>query len=468
MTPGSRLLSGSRVERLLQAHAPHRRDAGARVPADTPPPSAPPRPGYRVGHPPTAGPVGSPAARTLDDDARTWGGRLEDTPFGPVVVRTVTFPAGAQRGGVQLDTLGPSLPSALPLLLRDTPATGAPPRGSIDPAPGGWAVLDTETTGLAGGAGTFPFLVGVGLPAASGDAGGFELRQYLAAGPAMEAAVLWSLDRVLAGRWGLITFNGKAFDLPLLEGRRVLQRQPPGPAPQVHLDLRYVAARLWRGILPDTTLMTLEQAVLKHTREDDIPGPLIPASYFTYLRSGDPRPLAAVFRHNEEDVLTLAALTARVAQRVGARQAGPIPGEWLGLARLYAAAGAWDDAAACARLALEAGGDGPARERAAALLARASRRLGRPDEAAAVWEALAAAPDAPCVALVEWAKHCEHRRRDLGAAAEATRRALDRAGTLKDEPGGAPLPPECAVAALRHRLGRLERRRRRIGPPRPA
>ena len=165
--------------------------------------------------------------------------------------------------------------------------------------------LDTETSGLAGGTGTFAFLVGVGRYTPDG----FHLAQYFMRDPLEEPALLLALEEFIAPCQTIVSFNGKAFDIPLLDTRYTLQGWKSPFKSFAHVDLLHLARRLWRDRLPSRTLANIEVQILHASRtEDEIPGWMIPEIYFDYLRSGDARPLQRVFYHNAMDVVSLAAL----------------------------------------------------------------------------------------------------------------------------------------------------------------
>ena len=146
--------------------------------------------------------------------------------------------------------------------------------------------MDVETTGLVGGTGTYVFLVGLGTFEDSA----FHLRQFFLAGLGGERAMLAAVAEVLAGCRALVSFNGRWFDLPLLETRLTLSRLPALHQGLPHLDLLYPARRLYRRRLPSCRLVSLEEALLGLEREDDIPGCAIPALYFDYVRRGEAGP----------------------------------------------------------------------------------------------------------------------------------------------------------------------------------
>ena len=247
--------------------------------------------------------------------------------------------------------------------------------GTAPPAGGRLLYLDTETTGLAGGTGTYVFLVGAGF--FDGDT--FEVRQYFMRDLDEEPALLAAVGGLLGQFDGVVTYNGGGFDLPLLETRFVLARRR-FPADVFHLDLLGSARRLWSTRLADCRLGTLERHVLGFTREDDLPGALIPSAYFDYLRRKQPGALPRIFEHNRHDILSLAALTGWVT---GAVARAPVPDlhpeELAGLGRIWEATDV-DRGLACYRMALERGPGKPgtgARPPPAGRRREAPRPLGR-------------------------------------------------------------------------------------------
>ena len=174
-----------------------------------------------------------------------------------------------------------------------------------------FAFLDTETSGLAGGTGTYAFLVGVARFAESGE---FVLQQFFMRDPSEEPAMLEGLAQFLAPAHALVTFNGKAFDAPLLATRYRLHNIPIPFKDFAHLDLLPLARRLWRDRLESRTLKYLEENILQAPRTiEEVPGYEIPYLYFDYLRDGDARPLKGVFYHNAMDVVAMAALLSHTA-----------------------------------------------------------------------------------------------------------------------------------------------------------
>jgi hypothetical protein len=292
--------------------------------------------------------------------------------------------------------------------------------------------------------------------------------------PIVERAMLAAVAQ-LAGEAGtVVTYNGKTFDLPLIETRYLFHRLETPFAGLPHVDMLHPARRLWRGhpaggdehAMFDAggcRLTTLERTLCGFEREGDVPGFEIPERYFRYVRTGDARPLAGVLEHNRLDLLSLALLTARAAQLVDdGPSAVRTAREAVGLGRLYQFAGRLDDARRCFGLAcgleagapsvpLPAGSDG-AELRADALssFARLSRRARFFDDAAAAWSCLLALPGCPPAVVREAAEalavHHEHRRRDPLSARGFALRSLQMPLTASRR------------EALHHRVARLDRK----------
>jgi len=174
--------------------------------------------------------------------------------------------------------------------------------------PDQWLFLDTETTGLAGGSGTYAFLVGV----AWWESGGLEIEQFFIREYSEERSLLFALGERIAEHPVLVTFNGKSFDWPLLETRYRMSRRISVPTPRAHLDFLHPARNLWRLRLGSVRLSELERHVLNWDRGTDVLSGLIPQIYFDYVRGGPPERLVPVLHHNQMDLRGLAALSSRI------------------------------------------------------------------------------------------------------------------------------------------------------------
>jgi len=287
-----------------------------------------------------------------------------------------------------------------------------------------WAFLDTETTGLAGGSGTYAFLIGVG----SIEPAGFRLRQFFMRDYGEEASLLRRLSEHLAQFDVLITYNGKTYDQPLLETRFRMARARHPFERLAHLDLLFGARRLWKLRLDSCRLVDLENQILGVERQGDLPGEMIPYYYFEYLRTQQAFRLVPVFHHNAIDILSLACLTAIVpfAFRAPEETAFRHGADVIGLARWVLQAGRPEEALRLWRRAVDLGLPDDLLFRTLWDIGTMEKRLGRSDAALAVFTDLAASRNAYRLrALRELAIHYERRARDCARALEMTRRALE-------------------------------------------
>jgi uncharacterized protein YprB with RNaseH-like and TPR domain len=289
--------------------------------------------------------------------------------------------------------------------------------------PAKWAFLDTETTGLAGGAGTYAFLIGVG----SIEPEGFRLRQFFMRDFGEEASQLARLAEYLARFDVLITYNGKSYDQPLLETRFRMARARPPFDRMEHLDLLFGARRLWKLRLESCRLVDLENRILGFEREGDLPGEMIPYVYFEFLRTQEAFRVVPIFHHNAIDILSLACLTAIVPFAFRSPEDAPLRHgpDLIGLARWLDQGGRREEALSLFRRAVEMGLPDDLLFRTLWDIAATEKRLGRDDAALAGYVELAGSRNPFRVrALEELAKHYEHRERNHSMALEMTRSAL--------------------------------------------
>jgi uncharacterized protein YprB with RNaseH-like and TPR domain len=363
------------------------------------------------------------------------GGTLEETACGPIVTVRREFALDHRHGGIELTGALAAAPELLGVLSRD-----GVPAGDVR----GLLFLDTETTGLAGGTGTYAFLVGVGRM----ETDRFVVQQFFMRDLDEEPALLAALDPLIASAHGLVTYNGSGFDLPLLETRFILSRRRWQP--RWHLDLLRPARRMWGTRLQDCRLATIESRVLGLEREDDVPGALIPALYFDYLRRRGAGALTRVFSHNRADVLSLAAVTAWLARALDPPDDRALaPHDYAGLGRLWERADP-ERGYSCYRRAMDAGLTGLEAERVRLTLAAWEKRRARWEAARALWDVATRSPVFDPRPWEELAKFYEHRARDLAAARELVLRALER--------GRAEAAPPRVLDGFEYRLARLARR----------
>ena len=360
---------------------------------------------------------------------------LEKTAAGSCYLRELSFPLEQQHGkftlAESLNCRGSDL--SLPARDRSLPL--------IDPDR--YLFLDIETTGLSGGTGTWVFLIGLGWR----EGGAFRMRQYFLRHPGEEEAMLRHFDAFAAPFSGLVTFNGKMFDLPLIQTRQTLRRAPR-TAPPAHLDLLVCARSLWRKRFPSRRLGFLEEELLGFRRRGDIPGEEIPSVYFDYLRRGSTGRLLQVFEHNVFDILSMAVLLGRVAS-VTASDKPPHPAECFSLGRLHHEVGNLEKAESYYRQVKE--GEG-LEEAALSRLALLYKKQGKWAKAVDLWKKLACKENGSPEAAVELAKYYEHRIRDYLKALRWSSRALSQAPARRTLPPSSPAHP----AALQHRINRLK------------
>jgi uncharacterized protein len=293
-----------------------------------------------------------------------------------------------------------------------------------DVPPEKWCFLDTETTGLMGGSGTYAFLIGVGRITPQG----FRVRQFFMRDYGEEASVLAALTEHLKPFEVLITYNGRTYDQPLLETRFRMVRQRPPFAQLEHLDLLHGARRLWNLRFDNCRLVQLEQQILGVERQGDLPGELIPYVYFEYVRTREIFRLLPVFHHNAMDILTLACLTAIVPRAFHAPAQGEFShaAEMIGLARWWRQAEQPENALALFRQAVEKNLSDELLFRTLWDIAALEKKLGREDAAVEVLTDLAGSRNPwRAAALVELAKYYERRERNYALALEMTRGALE-------------------------------------------
>ena len=356
-----------------------------------------------VGRTPAPAPRANPASGELPFV-------LEQTELGPLYVRRERVLPAARVGRAPLVAARDADPAMLALLALDPRLAGCDPRRAL--------YMDTETTGLAGGTGTVPFLLG--LSWFDAEAGVFIIEQVLLRRLGEEAPILALFAERLAQASMIVTYNGKAFDMPLLRTRYVMNRIP-APAEPPHLDLVHMVRRIHKTRLKSRTLVAVEAEVLGRVRVGDVAGGDIVATYAHFLRTGDEEALLGVIEHNVADVLAMVAMVGLYGEPLSAAAApsDDVPyahpvldgADLAGVARTLRQAGALDLAADLAEAAVARGGGAEAR-RARGDIAKAR---GDKVRALADYEVLAAEVDDPSVRLA-LCKLYEHHVRSFPAA----------------------------------------------------
>jgi uncharacterized protein YprB with RNaseH-like and TPR domain len=469
----------------------------------------PPKPVRELTYEPDTG--GYEASMDLSRVGMILGGGPADTPFGQCLIVDRRYEADRFHGGLRigecdmenfasLAILDPSLAprGQTPACLAEAPfqagerrlgsGDGGQTSACLAEAPFHSAerrldsplrtrrtiFIDLETTGLSGGAGTVAFLVGCGYF----DLGAFQVRQFLLTSFASERALLYAVADFFDGADLIVTYNGKTFDVPVMETRWLFHRLQMPLAGVPHFDMLHPARRLWRaragaGDPADSgcRLTTLERTLFNVSRVGDVGGFEIPGRFFQFLRSGDPRPLEPVLEHNRLDLVSLAAVMARALELARDGHAACRDcAEALALGRIYERAAADDRlgdrvsvlarAESCYRRAAESR---IADVKAEALyrLALRHRRERRFAEAAVIWREVIELTEPRAVrrigglgvlrhfAAEALAIHHEHRDRDLMSARELALFAVKEAEAEANRP---------RVDSVRHRLVRLNRK----------
>lgn len=314
-----------------------------------------------------------------------------------------------------------------------------------------FAFLDTETSGLSGGTGTYAFLVGV----ARFIEDRLVLQQFFMRDPAEEPALLEGLANFLAPCRALVTFNGKAFDAPLLSTRYRLHQVPIPYKDYSHLDLLPLARRLWRDRLESRALKYLEEHVLGLMRSsEEVPGYEIPFLYFDYLRTRDARPLGGVFYHNAMDVVAMAALLAHMNETLENPYNGKVQHglDFIALGKLFEDLGHWDEAARLFERGLESDLTESDFSLVVKRLSALQKKRGDLGRAVSLWKE--AAKQGYLYAFIELAKYYEHRERDVKSAIKWTRFAMQRLEEI-DQPA---YMRRFWISEIEHRMERLNRK----------
>ena len=373
---------------------------------------------------------------------------LRQLDSGRVWVREVLTPFTDPVGEQPLDQLRHAEGDPLTVLARDEAVADA----SLDEL----LFLDIETTGL-GGAGAMAFLVAIARVEDSFDGPLLRLTQYLAPSPPDEAALLELLLEDIDPPGAdpvLVTYNGRTFDAPFLDGRATMHRMRGGFDALRHVDLLYASRTVYRGTLPDCRLATVEAEVMRLARhEDEVAGAQVPSWYFRFLRSGDARALWPIIEHNAVDVISLAALTGRLAAMLrGSTEA--TGAEALGMGRLFARAGREGEAQREFERALEGLSSGPQRDETLLRLAQLHKRARRRPLAEPLWiEVATHGRSGVITAWTELAKYYEHECHEFVRALEAVDAAI---GHVE-----ATIACHDPIAAERHRAA-LHYRRERV------
>lgn len=283
--------------------------------------------------------------------------------------------------------------------------------------------LDTETTGLAGGSGTYPFLVGVGYF----ESDRFVLEQFFMRDYGEEKALLSDLAELLEGFSHIVTYNGKGYDLPILKTRYILNRIKSSLEFEAHLDLLFPARRIWKQRVKDCSLSNLENRILGVERVLDIPSYLIPQAYFDFLRTGEKEKIHLILEHNACDIVSLAALLSYLCLLLESpdRMEQIHPEDLFSLGRQFFHTGHWDKASWCLEKSAAKALSDELYLHNCLLLGKLYKRTGAWEKAEQIWHQTIKEHQHFCLEpYLELAKFYEHRLREYGKALLLVERAI--------------------------------------------
>ena len=334
-------------------------------------------------------------------------------------VRT-DFPLETCQGGVPLGDIFSVAGEHIAFSACDEELAGFDPATAL--------FVDIETTGLAGGAGTTAFLVGAGYFARArvGEPPVFRLDQCFMRDFDDEEAMLLYLQDIFAGVKTIVTFNGKTFDIPLLRSRFISNRLPFRLDTALHYDLIHAVRRIFKLRLKDCSLANVEREVLNIRRHDDIPGAEIPQVWFDYLRSRDARVLPRVFSHHRNDVVSLVALAALIAQRLSVPCGDGFDHaeDRLSVVRLHHRQKKFEAVIEHGRKLLECETDNGLRRECLCILCSAYKRMQDWQQLEEILNLMTREFPGDLTARLELAKYHEHRSRNLEEALRICQEAL--------------------------------------------
>lgn len=350
----------------------------------------------------------------LDIDINsTLAGETIETPHGSFFQARRHYPDPSVHGSVTISSVLETDPSLLAILENNQDLSGLDLKKAL--------FIDTETTGLSGGVGTCAFLIGVGYFSDSG----FIVDQYFMNDFNEEMAMLKRLSDFVRDYSAIVTYNGKSFDIPLLNSRHIYLGLTSPFEKMHHIDLLHCVRRLWNHRLQDCMLTTAESQLVTALREGDVAGYLIPAIYFEFLSSRDPRPLKPVLYHNEKDIVAMVTLLGKACEILE----NPLPQctraeDILRVGKLYEHAAKPDTAIKLYESYLDVHTDDFGTQDLLFQLAYAHKKRDQRSKAARIWERCIQTQPYHPLPYIELAKHFEHRAKNFKKAVALVDKAL--------------------------------------------
>ncbi len=307
--------------------------------------------------------------------------------------------------------------------------------------------FDLETTGLSGGAGTYPFLMGFGFF----EDDRFKIVQYFLPDFGRDYYVFREIKQLAEGRSYLVSYNGKSYDLPLLKSRSILNRTELNWERLIHIDLLHLCRRVWKNSQDSCDLGSVERYRLGINREHDIPGGLIPQAYLRFISTGVIHEMIRTIEHNYQDILSLQKLLLKLAEIEENPRASEDGNAYLRLGKLAFEIQDLEYFESIEQLYTQLNGGSSAQLKF--LKSLLHKKRGEWERAVTLWEELIEHRDFMFPVLEELAKYHEHLAQDYRRALEYTERALKHLGTLQQ------LNPysvdETRKSAFAHRSQRL-------------
>lgn len=339
-------------------------------------------------------------------------GTIRETDHGPIWMLETVYDEGCLHGRTELS--------------RNIPETAFDFFGasnsevSIDLTEA--AIIDTETTGLAGGTGTYPFIIGI----AFWEGTNFVVRQFILRDFSEEPAQLFAFTEDLNKTSSLLTYNGKSFDIPLLRTRFRINRMKVPFVDYPHIDLLHPCRRIYRNHFDSFNLTFLEAMILGFEREDDVPSHLIPGIYFDFLQNRDDDLLIPILYHNRDDIVSLYLLAQETARRIDLALCGASNDDnmFLSLAKIMFTSRDYDGAGKMLGFIKSDFAENSTNDDALMLKSIAAKRARDWAMAQSIWRQMVDSGRFGIFPHIELAKHLEHRIRDLHAALDMTDSAV--------------------------------------------
>ncbi|MBC8184753.1 ribonuclease H-like domain-containing protein [candidate division KSB1 bacterium] len=348
-------------------------------------------------------------------------GEIVSLESGETFVRTLEYDTNTIHGSVSLNQIENVIPDFLKLAGKDTNLLQIDLRNSL--------FFDTETTGLAGGSGTYILLAGFGFFKENQ----FILKQFFLRDIPEEFSMLKKIHELINQFDSFVSFNGKSYDLPLLKDRFTLQRIRFNSTNYPHLDLLHASRRVWKNRLPDCSLGTIERSIMDVFRDGDVPSYLIPELYFEYLRTKDARPLKKVFYHNKIDILSLVSLTI-LLHNIHKNPFENLPNrsDLLTLTKHYANMNQWKLNIPIYENLLDSEINPSVKKELEIQLAFCYKRTGNFDKATQLWHQLVQQGKFRIEPFEELAKYYEHKTKNLKMASQIVEKALENLNVLEE------------------------------------